>query len=74
MSRPRFMSCPDCGASVDRATGPAHRCDPVRQTEFELLALRRESETFEDGLHQWLETVDGRFETWLAVRRVRGAA
>lgn len=74
MSRPRFLPCPDCGASVDRATGMPHRCDPVHQTEYELLGLRLESDTFEDGLHHWLDTVDGRFETWLAVRRVRGAA
>jgi len=59
---------------VDHAAGTPHRCNPVRQTEYELLALRRESESFEDGLQQWLDTVDGRFETWLAVRRVRGAA
>lgn len=74
MSGPRYLTCPDCGASVDPAAEAPHRCDPVRQTEYEMLGLRRESQAFEDGLRQWLDTVDGRFETWLAVRRVRGAA
>jgi hypothetical protein len=46
----------------------------VHQAEFELLGRRLECDAFEDGLRHWLATVDGRFETWLAVRRVRGAA
>ena len=74
MSRPRYLSCPDCGASVDQATDTQHRCDPVRQSEYELLGRPVATDAFEGGLHEWLETVDGRFETWLAVRRVRGAA
>ncbi len=74
MSSPRYLTCPDCGAAVDRATGSPHRCDPVHQAEYELLGRRLECDAFEDGLRHWLATVDGRFETWLAVRRVRGAA
>lgn len=67
----RFMPCPRCGDSVERADLDVHRCDPVRRVDFEMFALRSDIATFEGDFRGFLATTAGRFETWLAARDVR---
>jgi len=67
----RFMPCEDCGESVERSTAPSHRCSSERLVEYRMFGLREEIAGFEDRLEQFLQSGLGRFETWLAARRVR---
>lgn len=64
----RFMPCPECGSSVERAESPRHLCDPERRLDFRLFGLRDEVEAFESELTAYLETPRGRFELWYAAR------
>ncbi|HEX4976506.1 MAG TPA: hypothetical protein VFV40_01450 [Nocardioides sp.] len=64
------MPCPDCGEAVER-TGVGHSCRAERLIDAELAALRAGLETLEFDVHRFLDTPEGRFETWLAARRVR---
>lgn len=68
------MPCATCGEAVDRAAAPDHSCDPERRVEFQMVALRRTIEAFETDLRAYLAGNEGRFETWLASRRVRRSA
>ena len=67
----RFMPCPSCGGSVERAQSAMHRCDPDRAVSYQMFTLREEIADFEDQLRDYLETTQGRFERWLAVRHLR---
>ena len=67
----RFMPCPECGASVDRTLVEPHECDPERRAAYEMQPLRQEIDAFEQRLRNYLDRPEGRFETWLAHRRVR---
>jgi hypothetical protein len=42
--------------------------------DFQLLAMRRGIDNFEGDLRTYLAGNEGRFETWLAALKVRGAA
>lgn len=64
----RFMPCPECGASLDRAGPPLHLCDSERQLDFRLFQLRGEIGAFDAQLATWLATACGRFATWIAER------
>lgn len=66
----RFMPCPDCGEAVER-TGAGHSCRADRLPDAEMADLGAELETFEFDVHRYLDTPEGRFESWLASRRVR---
>lgn len=66
----RFMPCPECGESVER-TGAGHSCRAEKLLDAELESLRTELEAFEFNVHRYLDTPEGRFESWLAARRVR---
>jgi hypothetical protein len=48
-----------------------HRCDPDRAVSYQMFTLREEIADFEDQLRGYLETAQGRFERWLAVRHLR---
>ena len=74
MFRSRFMPCPECGASVDRAGGPEHECSSDRRADFQMFGLRGEVGQLEAEVRRHLATASGRFETWLAARQVRGQA
>ncbi len=67
----RFMPCPQCGDSVERADLDVHRCDPERKVDFEMFALREEIAGLESQFREFLATTPGRFEAWLAARDVR---
>lgn len=72
MFESRFMPCPECGDSVERADSHTHRCDPDRQVDFRMFGLRHEIEAFETRFRTFLTTATGRFEEWAAARKVRG--
>ena len=69
----RYLPCAECGASVERVVGDAHRCTPERLAEYRMFALRGEIATFEDRLADYLDTGQGQFDVWLAARQVRAA-
>ena len=70
----RFMPCDECGASVDRFASEPHRCDPQRRLEYQLWILRDGIERLEDDMVAYLRTPAGKFESFLASRRVRRSA
>jgi len=74
MFRSRFMPCQECGASVERIDLPGHECLPERRAEFQMFGLRGEVAQLESGIRRYLATASGRFESWLAARKVRGQA
>jgi hypothetical protein len=59
--------------AVDRAVDETHECDPDVQAEIVLKSLRREIDAFEHQMQQFLAGPEGRVESWLAFRQVRGA-
>lgn len=67
----RFMPCPDCGSSVERAQAAGHRCDPERRLDYAVFALRHELAAVEDDVAAYLATPRGRFELWYAARERR---
>ena len=69
----RFMPCPDCGESLERSTAALHRCAKDRELDYQMFRLRNEVDSFEDRLDEYLSSSTGRFEVWLAARRVREA-
>ena len=73
MSMSKFVPCPECGMAVDRTVGETHQCDPEAQAEVVLESLRREIDEFEHQMHEFLAGPEGRVESWLAFRQVRGA-
>ena len=64
----RYMPCPECGGSVDRAEAVAHECDGERLLDFRLFQLRDEIAAFDEQLTGWLASARGRFAAWLAER------
>ncbi|HSE69718.1 MAG TPA: hypothetical protein VLA97_03095 [Nocardioidaceae bacterium] len=70
----RFMPCSQCGESVDRTAAEAHRCDPERLLDYQMVGLRPEIDGFESSMRSFLDGSRGRFEVWLAARQVRDTA
>lgn len=68
------MPCPECGASVDRASDDVHVCSDERRADYALFGLRDEVARLETSVQHYLHTATGRFEVWLAARQVRGEA
>ena len=70
----RFMPCPECGGSVERAEAGDHVCDGERLLDLRLFQLREEIAAFDAQLAAWLASARGRFAAWVAERdrRARG--
>ncbi len=68
------MPCTDCGASVDRTDPRPHECHRERLLDYRMFALQPEIALFEQHLESYLDSREGRFETWLASREVRSSA
>ena len=68
----RYMPCPECGASVDGASGDVHICDPERLLDFRLFELRGELAELDSEVAEYLGSPRGRFEAWYAARRRTG--
>jgi hypothetical protein len=66
--RSRYMPCPECGASVDRAATGPHVCDAERLLDFRLFQLQAEIGAFDSQLAMWLASARGRFAAWIAER------
>jgi hypothetical protein len=69
--QPRFMPCPDCGSSVERARAAGHRCDPERRLDYQVFALRHEFAAVDGEIAGYLASPRGRFELWYAARERR---
>ena len=67
----RFMPCPDCGSSVERAHAAGHRCDPERRLDYEVFALRYGQAAVEAEIAAYLASPQGEFELWYAERERR---
>lgn len=67
----RFMPCPDCGLSVERAQAAGHQCDPERRLDYAVFTLRHESVAVDEEIEAYLATPQGRFEVWYAARERR---
>jgi hypothetical protein len=67
----RFMPCPDCGRSVERAHAGGHRCDPERLLDYAVFALRHELVAVDAEIAAYLASPRGRFELWYAARERR---
>lgn len=72
LPQPRYMPCPDCGASVRVRRGERHVCDDERWATYQLFQLRDETAAFDDQLAAYLDSPRGRFELWDAARRRHG--
>jgi hypothetical protein len=66
----RYMPCTECGESVERTTADVHRCDPERALDYQMFGLREAIAAFETKFHAFLGENRGRFEVWLAARKV----
>lgn len=71
--QPRFMPCPDCGSSIERAQASRHQCDPERRLDYQVFALRHEQDAVDVEIAAYLATPQGRFELWYAARERRRA-
>lgn len=67
----RFMPCPDCGGSIERTEQELHACDPDRRLDYRMHLLREEVAAFERQFRVFTDTREGRFESWVATRKVR---
>jgi hypothetical protein len=60
----RYISCDDCGASVTRDESGDHECEPERRLDYLIFHLRDEVARFEVELGVYLDSPNGRFESW----------
>ena len=71
--QPRYMPCPDCGASVARSEAKAHVCERERWLDYQLFQQREEVAGLLAEVADYLASPQGRFEAWCAERdRRRG--
>lgn len=73
LSEPRYMPCPDCGASLERSERAAHVCEPERRLEYDLVQHRGEIDAFDGQLAAYLASPSGLFAVWYAEHRRRGS-
>jgi hypothetical protein len=65
----QYAPCPDCGAPVSVEDEDEHRCERHRYVEYQLLLLRPQIVAFEREFAAWLDTVQGRFASYYALRQ-----
>ena len=68
---PKYMPCPECGASVARAQADEHACDRERWLDYQLFLRRDEIERLGSELDTYFGSPEGRFEAWYAERERR---
>lgn len=66
---PRFTPCERCGASVERDVADGHVCERERLVEYALFQMRDRIVSFDEDLGAWLDTPQGRFESFYASYR-----
>jgi hypothetical protein len=64
----RYVSCSDCGASIEHGESLDHECEPERWLDYQLFHLRDEIDRFEAELSAYLTSPSGAFEVWHAER------
>ena len=69
LPHPRHMPCHDCGESVDVHVQESHSCDEERWASYQFFQLRDEVAELEGQLTKYLDSPQGRFESWDAARR-----
>lgn len=74
LPQPKFMPCPECGASVDRERQDEHVCEDERRLDYQMFQLRSELEQLGGELEAYLASPGGRFEAWYAERERRRRA
>jgi hypothetical protein len=70
----RYLPCPECGGTIDQAMPAVHECLRARLAEHQVAEPLDGVEQFEADLQAYLATTAGRFETWIAARKVRQSA
>jgi hypothetical protein len=65
----RYVSCSDCGASVEHHERVDHECELERWLDYRLFHLRDELARFEQELSAYLASPSGAFEVWYAERQ-----
>ena len=68
---PKYLPCPECGASVARPDIPAHECEQERRLDYQLFQQREEVERLTGEIVDYLASPRGRFELWYAERERR---
>lgn len=71
MFEPRWVPCPDCRRTYDRMAAEPHVCRPVGPTDILLRELRAGIDAFDADLAKFLDSTQGRLESWGAARQVR---
>lgn len=67
----RYMPCPECGASLDRAERDSHTCQEERRLDFLMFQLRDEIAALDEALRAYLDSPEGRFLRYCAERERR---
>ena len=68
---PKYLPCPDCGASVARVEADAHVCERERWLDYQLFLHRDDVERLAGELDAYFASPKGRFELWYAERERR---
>jgi hypothetical protein len=72
LPQPRYMPCPECGASVAREERDWHACDDEQWLDYQMFQLQDEIAGLQWGIASYFDSPQGRFELWYAAReRVR---
>lgn len=69
LPQPRYMPCPDCGASLAAEARDTHVCDSEVRLSYELFQLRDEVAGVEEEIDAYLGSPSGQFALWEAARR-----
>jgi len=65
----KYMPCPECGASLAGEDEDEHVCDGQRRLDFQMFRMRGRIARFELDLGEFLDSPEGRFESWYAERQ-----
>src|SRR6266508_4098365 len=68
-SKPQYMPCAECGASVAQKESELHVCERERRLDFAVFQLRGERGQFDEQVAAYLESPRGLFEAWYAAQR-----
>lgn len=69
LPQPRYMPCPDCGASVAAEVRDRHACDSEVRISYELFQLREDVAGMGREIDAYLASPEGQFALWEAERR-----
>jgi hypothetical protein len=67
-SEKRLIACPNCGEPCAWELNDGHVCELERRYDYELIKRHFELKRFQDELEAWLDSPEGRFESWCAAK------